>query len=94
MGECFFWYRLTRVVRTKGRETVVVVVVVVVSVLYFVQQLCTVTHTHEQFLKLTVALGFFRFRFVFMCCFYHFIPVFFAVVVLGLVLSVLSQEIG
>jgi len=29
-----------------------------------------------------------------MCYFYHFIPVFFAVVVLGLVLSVLSQEIG
>ena len=28
VGECFFWYRLTRVVRTKGSKTVVVVVVV------------------------------------------------------------------
>jgi len=28
VGECFFWYQLTRVVRTKGRKTVVVVVVV------------------------------------------------------------------
>jgi len=24
-GECFFWYRLTRVARTKGRKTIVVV---------------------------------------------------------------------
>ena len=29
-GECFFWYRLTRIVPDKGRKTVVVVVVVVV----------------------------------------------------------------
>jgi len=28
VGECFFWYRLTRVVPDKGRKTVVVVVVV------------------------------------------------------------------
>jgi len=28
MGECFFWYWLSRVVPTKGRKTVVVVVVV------------------------------------------------------------------
>ena len=28
VGECFFWYRLTWVVRTKGRKTIVVVVVV------------------------------------------------------------------
>jgi len=27
VGECFVWYRLTRVDRTKGRKTVVVVVV-------------------------------------------------------------------
>ena len=30
MGECSFWYRLTRVVPAKGRKTIVVVVVVVV----------------------------------------------------------------
>jgi len=30
VGGCFFWYRLTWVVWTKGRKTVVVVVVVVV----------------------------------------------------------------
>jgi len=30
MGECVFWYRLTRVVPDKSRKTVVVVVVVVV----------------------------------------------------------------
>jgi len=27
VGECFFWYRLTRVVPDKGRKTVVIVVV-------------------------------------------------------------------
>jgi len=32
VGECFFWYQLTRVSRTKGRKTVVVVVVAVVVV--------------------------------------------------------------
>jgi len=26
VGECFFWYGLTRVARTKGRKTVVVVI--------------------------------------------------------------------
>jgi len=31
VGECFFWYRLTRVVLAKGHKTVVVVVVVVVG---------------------------------------------------------------
>jgi len=28
VGECFFWYRLTRVVPDKGRKTVIVVVVI------------------------------------------------------------------
>jgi len=34
VGECFFWYRLTRI-RTKGHKTVVVVVVVVFVAFYF-----------------------------------------------------------
>jgi len=29
VGECFFWYRVIRVVPTKGHKAVVVVVVVV-----------------------------------------------------------------
>jgi len=40
VGECFFWYQLTRVVRTKGRETDVVVVVVVVVVVELLKKLC------------------------------------------------------
>ena len=41
MGECFFWYRLTWLVRTKGRKTVVVVVLVVCCC---VADLLTVAH--------------------------------------------------
>jgi len=33
VGACFFWYRLTRVVRTEGRKTVVVVLYVRLKVL-------------------------------------------------------------
>jgi len=32
VGECFFWYRLTRVARTTGRKTVVFVVVKILKV--------------------------------------------------------------
>ena len=48
------------------------------------------TYTYEQFLKLTVGLGF-RFSFdlgLLFACFFHFVPVLFAFVVLGLVSSV------
>jgi len=63
-------------------------------VLYCVRQLYTVnvsdTHAHsEQFLKLTVDLVFFLDFCMFLC-----VPVSFAFLVLGLVCSVVSQEIG
>ena len=58
--------------------------------LYCVEPLCT-THTYEQFVKLAVWVFFrlwlllFIFAILFLCCF--------AFVVLGLVSSVLSQEV-
>jgi len=61
------------------------------------------THTHEQFLKMTAGLGlglvFVRlFRFSILCVFWfsldYFVLVSFAFVTLGLVSSVLRQEIG
>ena len=47
MGECFFWYRLTRVVLDKSRKTVVVVVVVVVVVTAATRVWC---HTYDIFI--------------------------------------------
>jgi len=67
------------------------------SVLYCVSQLCTVICTHIwAVLKVDCWFSFgFSFRFVFaFCIFLPFFPVLFAFVVLGLVPSVLSQEIG
>jgi len=49
-------------------------------------------HTRKQFLQLTVGLGLGSGLLFMSCC--HFVLVLFAFVVLGLVSSVLSQDIG
>jgi len=46
------------------------------------------THTHDQFLKMSVGLS------MLFGCFFDFVPVLFAFVVLHLVSLVLCQEIG
>jgi len=76
------------------------------SVLRCVQHLCTVIRTSHIILKMSAGLTWFRFRVSFLCvclglafCVFwfnldYFVLVLFALVVLGLVSSVLYQEIG
>ena len=73
------------------------------SVLCCIRPLCTVIHTHEQFVNMTVGLGldlvcFVFFRFSILCAFCfsldYFVLVLFTFLVFGLVYSVLCQEIG
>ena len=70
------------------------------SILCCVRQLCTMIHMHKQFLKMGVGLGLglffvhlFRFSILWLCLQY-FVLVLFPLIVLGLVSSVLCQEIG
>jgi len=68
------------------------------SVLCCVQQLCTMIHTHEQFLKMRLGLGLvFVHGFNILCVLWFslgcYVLVLFAFVVLDLVSPVLSQEI-